>query len=153
MDKDGFYTINEIEKLLQQEDFCMNLTTWNRFLLQRFVEQIELVEADDILQLFTKEDVDGEVLRDAVLYCHEQALENNDKVDRGYRTYYKMIEVMRNFVDEHPDNEEAFQLYEALQDEEDFCLYRLYEFVENNLDSLYLRRLLIATRAMQTKRG
>lgn len=150
MDQDGFSSLKEIQKLLQEEDDDMNLTTWNRFLLQKFQKRIELVEADEIIQTFADENVNEDVLKEAVQYCYEQAQESNRIVDRNYRSYYKIIDELDELMDRDDD---SFVILQKMEKGEDVFVWELYSIALNKLAHPRIRRFLISVRAMETERG
>lgn len=150
MQKEEFYTINEIEKLLQEEEFVMNLTTFNRFLLQRFQRRIDLIADDEIIQLLGNPNTDEEVLKETVQYCYEQAQESNRIVDRNYRSYYKIIDELDELMDRDDD---SFVILQKMEKGEDVFVWELYSIALNKLYHPRIRRFLISVRAMDTARG
>lgn len=150
MDKDGFYNLDEIKKLLQEEDDNMNLTTWNRFLLQKFQQRIELVDKDEVIQLFGNPNTDEEVLHEAVQYCYEQTLESNQIVDREYRSFYKLMNELDELVDRDDD---SFEILQKIENGEDVHLWELYQIAMHKLMHPRIHRFLISLREMETERG
>lgn len=149
MDQDGFYSLEETKKLLQQEDDEMNLTSFNRFLIARFHKRIELVERDEIIQTFADENVNEDVLKEAVQYCYEQTLESNQIADKNYRSYHKIMDELDELI---TCDDDSFDVLKKLENGEDVHLWELYSIALNKLTHSRIRRFLISIRAMETQR-
>lgn len=128
----------------------MNLTTFNRFLLKKFQNRIEFVERDEIIQLFGNPNSDEEVLKDAVLYCKEKCMESNQIVDRGYRSYFKILDELEELIDRDDD---SFDILQKLENGGVVFMWELYAIALNKLAHPRIRRFLISLREMETERG
>lgn len=145
-----FDNLNKIKKLLQQqEDDDMNISSLNKFLLQKFQRRIELIEADEIIQTFADENVGEEVLKDAVLFCKETCIESNQIVDRNYRSCYKLMDELEELIDRDDD---TFDILQKMENNEDTFLWELYSIALNKLYHPRIRRFLISVREMETAR-
>lgn len=149
MDRDGFITETELKDKIKEEEFLMNLSSFNRFLLKRFQKRIELVEADEIIQTFADENVNEDVLKEAVQYCYEQTLESNQIVDREYRSFYKLMNELDELVERDDD---TFKILQKMEKGEDVFVWELYSIALNKLYHPRIRRFLISIREMETVR-
>lgn len=147
MDQDGFLTETELKEKIKEEEFFVNLSSFNRFLLNKYMDatnQLRIEQEDEVMKVLTDENL----TKDAVRLCIEQTQESNQKIDYSFRSVYKLLEVLKNYGEEQ-DNEDALMLAERLHKQEDVYLYEIYELAEKHIDSAYLRRMLIALRDMQ----
>lgn len=146
MEQNGFFTLQQ----QQQEDDEMNLSSLNRFLLKKFKNKIELVEADEIIQIFGNENVPEDVLKETVQYCYEQMLENNQIVNKKYRSYFKILDELDELV---TCDDDSFEILQKLERNEDVFTWELYSIALNKLTHPRIRRFLISVREMETDRG
>lgn len=150
MNQEEFLTEKEIKEKIKEEEWLMNLSSLNRFLINRFQNKIELIEADEIIQIFGNENVNEEVLKEVVQYCYEQTLENNKRVDREYRSFYKLMNELDELVESDDD---TFKMLQKLENGGDVFMWELYAIALNKLTHPRIRRFLISVREMETERG
>ena len=133
-----------------------NLDSLNLFIKEKFQKKIELIESDEVLQVFTSTTSTEDVLKDALLYCEEATLETNQTVDREYRSYFGIVRNLDTFVYElHFPR--AAKIVEKLDSGKVVYLWEIYQFVLNNFDLIkeydVTYRLLISLREMQIHQG
>ena len=134
----------------------MNLDSLNIYIKEKFQKKIQLIESDEVLQVFTSTTSEEDVLKDALLYCEETTQETNQTVDREYRSYFGIVRNLDTFVYElHFPR--AAKIVEKLDSGKVVYLWEIYQFVLNNFDLIkdydVTYRLLIACREMQIHRG
>ena len=133
-----------------------NLDSLNIHIREIFKKKIELIESDEVLQVFTSLTENEEVLKDALLYCEEQTQETNQTLDKEYRSYFNILKNLDTFGDELHFTE-AEKLVKKLDDGKVVHLWEIYQFILDNFDTVkdydVTYRLLIACREMQIHQG
>lgn len=134
----------------------MNLDSLNIYIKQKFQKKIELIESDEVLQVFTDVESNEEVLKDVLSYCEEETLETNQTVDREYRSYFSILKNLDTFAAEL-HFQKAQKIVERLDGGKVVYLWEIYQFILNNFDLIkdydVTYRLLISLREMQTHQG
>lgn len=133
----------ELREKIKEEDDEMNLSSLNRFLLKKIQNRIELVDKDEIIQIFGNPNTDENVLKETVQYCYEQTLESNQIVNRNYRSYFKIL----NELDELIDCDDTFKILKKLEDGEVVFMWELYAIALNRFMHPRIRRFLISVRS------
>lgn len=133
-----------------------NLDSLNIYIKEKFQKKIELIDSDEVLQVFTNVESNEEVLKDALLYCEEQTMETNQTIDREYRSYFSILKNLDEFGDELHFTE-AEKLVERMDGGKVVHLWKIYQFILSNFDAIkdydVTYRLLISLREMQIHRG
>ena len=133
-----------------------NLDSLNLFIKEKFQKKIQLIESDEVLQVFTSTTSEEDVLKDALLYCEEQTQETNQTLDKDYRSYFNILKNLDTFADEL-HFQKAQKLVEKMDHDKVVYLWEIYQFILNNFDAIkeydVTYRLLISLREMQIHQG
>lgn len=149
MNREFFLKEKELREI-KEEDDAMNLSSFNRFLQKKFKNRIELVDKDEIIQIFGNENVNENVLKEAVLFCKEKCMENNQIVNRNYRSYHKIVDELDELI---TCDDDTFKILKKLENGEDIFVWELYAIALNKLMHPRVHRFLISVREMETERG